>query len=62
MAPPARPTTAEWNMEEMTDWLAGLQEQSVEKFGEEKSAYVYPTVLIYKDLKAKANYTAGSGG
>lgn len=49
-------------MEEMTDWLAGLQEQSVEKFGEEKSAYVHPTVLTYKDSKAKANYAAGSGG
>lgn len=46
----------------MTDWLAGLQEQSVERFGERESAYVHPAVLTYKDSTAKANYRAGGGG
>jgi len=46
----------------MVDWLASLQERSVERFGARGSAYVHPAVLTYKDSTAKANYSVGGGG
>ena len=52
---PARPATAEWEIENMTAWLKYIQDQADTKHGVD-SAYIHPRVLTYSTDKQKTEW------